>query len=81
MSIDKHSEQEESPAGLRLSVSPPPTNEEFVAIAQALELLGEHEDQVEPRPNESPWSQVTRHETLRKRNWSYQERCWAHQRW
>jgi hypothetical protein len=81
MSVDKHGEQEESPAGLRLSVSPSPTDEEFVAITQALELLGEHEDQAESRSDDSPWSQVARHETLRKRTWSYQERCWAHQRW
>jgi hypothetical protein len=81
MSVYTADEQEEIPAGLRLSVSPAPTDEEFVAIAQALELLGEHEDRSESGPDESTWSQVARHETLRKRTWSYQARCWAHQRW
>ena len=66
---------------IRLTVTPEPTDEELLAILQALRSL--EPDEVEPEEHgqtRSSWQEISRQEGLRARNWPAQVRSWADRR-
>jgi hypothetical protein len=62
---------------IRLSVSPEPTDEELLAIVQALQLLDDSADDHERAPKRSAWEETALDEVLRSRTWRYQARSWT----
>ena len=78
MSEQESDEQAHEP--LRLSVSPDPTDDELLAILQALRMLESKHDEQSESIARSEWQEIARHEGLRVRNWPAQVRGWARPR-
>lgn len=63
---------------LRLTIHPEPTGIELVAILQALDLLGQSDEESSRNVNdEQAWEELARRGGVRARNWPYQLRCWS----
>lgn len=63
---------------LRLSISPEPSDEELLAIMNALQMLYDESHQSpDSEPAGSGWDVRARDEGMRARNWPYQVQSWA----
>jgi hypothetical protein len=83
MSDDRQAASDEYTAAIRLSVQPEPTDDELLAIVQALKLLdvsGGADDR-DFRQRRSEWEQTAIEQGLRLRTWAHRSRSWANPRW
>lgn len=62
---------------LRVEIDPEPTDEEFVAILQALRELQEPERLVSEGDPETNWQRIARREALRSAEWPPQRLEWS----
>ncbi len=68
---------------IRVSIHPEPTDEEFLAILQALKVLDNEPEAVDGERGEtksSGWRAMYRQEQQRLRHWPWQEQSWARRR-
>jgi hypothetical protein len=74
--------EEQSDVRLQVAVSPEPTDEELLAIMQALRALEQEDSRgIESRRPETNWGEIGRKEDLRARNWPLQVRNWSDRRY
>jgi hypothetical protein len=83
MSDDHQTSKDEWTAAVRLSVYPEPTDDELLAIVEALKLLADSRgvDDHEASPDRSAWEQTAIEQGLRSRTWIHQARSWTNPRW
>ena len=74
-------QDEQSRDDIRLTVTPEPTDDELLAILQALRSLGLEASEPEGYGQiRSAWQEISRQEGTRVRNWPTQVRSWADRR-
>ena len=79
--MSEKQQKDEGRDEIRLTVTPQPSDEELLAILQALQALDpDDQEPVQHDGNRSVWQEVSRNKGVRARNWPAQVRSWVNPR-